>query len=47
MSIFSQQQFCGTDSQDRSGDGFYLVSVDNCSEVSEIIAIGENGISIK
>ena len=29
------------------GSGFYLVSVNNCSEVSEIIAIGENGISIK
>jgi len=30
-----------------SGDGSYLVSVSNCSEVSEIIAIGENGVSIK
>lgn len=30
-----------------SGDGSYLISVDNCSEVSEIIAIGENGVSIK
>lgn len=30
-----------------SGDGSYFVSVDNCSEVSEIIAIGENGVSIK
>lgn len=30
-----------------SGDGLYLVSVNNCSELSEIIAIGENGISIK
>ncbi|MCK5122633.1 MAG: hypothetical protein KAQ87_00575 [Candidatus Pacebacteria bacterium] len=29
------------------GSSSYLISVNNCSEMSEIIAIGENGISIK
>lgn len=29
------------------GDDFYLVNVNNCGEMAEIIAIGENGISIK
>ncbi|MCK5642127.1 MAG: hypothetical protein KAJ19_15085 [Gammaproteobacteria bacterium] len=28
-------------------NNFYLISVSNCVEISEVIAIGENGISIK
>ena len=49
---------CGNAENDESGNfkpakfssldnNLYLVSVSNCVEISEVIAIGENGISIK